>query len=409
MAPADLPPKRGLFSALQRYPAYRKLWTGSVLAQIAQWMQSIALGWIALDLSDSAFFVGIVSFVAGIPFLVVGLPAGMLIDRFDRRRVLMMCQAVAAVVAVILSVMIISGWIEQWHLLIAAFLNGSILAIMTPAQQAITPSLVEREDLTNAIALTSAGFNVARILGPSLAGAVIAFAGVGPTFAIQALALCSALTIIGSAKFPSITRAVGLVNATSVLEGLRYVLRRPDLRVLFLLAFIPNFFAFPYIQFLNVFAVDVLDIGAAPLGVMMATSGVGALSGSLVIAGRGSVVRLGPMLFGFTIIYACAILLLSTVRTMPATIPLLYVGGFLGAMFMSQNNAAVQHRITDDVRGRVLGAYVLNQGLLPLGALPMGLIAGAFGVPVAMAIGASLTILATVALAIGTNPLWKEL
>lgn len=404
----DLEP-RGTFSALQRYPAYRKLWSGSVLAQIAQWMQTIALGWIALELSGSAFFVGIVSFVAGIPFLVVGMPAGMLIDRFDRRTVLLTCQAIAALIALFLAIDIGFGWVQEWHLLVAAFLNGSMLAIMTPAQQAITPSLVERKDLTNAIALTSAGLNLARIFGPSLAGTVIALAGVGPTFAIQALALFAAFAIIVRADFPAQEQRSRVVGAGAVLEGLRYVRQRSDLRVLFLLAFIPNFFAFPYIQFLNVFAVDVLDIGAGALGVMMATSGFGALTGSLVIAGRRTMWKLGPMLFGFTIIYACCIIALSTVRVMPATIPFLFMGGLLGALFMSQNNAAVQHRISDDVRGRVLGAYVLNQGLLPLGALPMGLVAGTWGVPVAMSVGASLTIIATLALAVTTHPLWQEL
>jgi MFS family permease len=357
-APGSEPdlPHGGVFSALKRYPAYRQLWSGSVLAQIAQWMQAIALGWIALELSNSAFFVGVLSFVGGMPFLVVGIPAGMIVDRFDRRTVLLICQAVAALVAVVLSSIIILGWVEQWHLLVAAFLNGSMLAIMTPAQQALTPSLVEKRDLTNAVALTSAGFNLARILGPSLAGTVIALVGVGPTFMIQATALLAAFGLILRARFPKIERTTGVVKASAVLDGLRYVVRRPDLRVLFMLAFIPTFFAFPYIQFLNVYAVDVLDIGAGALGIMMATSGVGALTGSLVVAGRKSAARLGPVLFGATLIYGATILALSTIRSMPLTIPFLFMGGFLGATFMSQNNAAVQHRITDDVRGRVLGA-----------------------------------------------------
>lgn len=399
----------GVFTALRHYPAYRQLWSGSVLAQIAQWMQTIALGWIALDLSGSAFFVGVVSFVAGMPYLIVGIPAGMVIDRVDRRLVLMSCQALAAAVAVILSLVIIAGWIEPWHLLIAAFANGSLLAVMTPAQQAITPSLVERRDLTNAIGLTSAGLNLARIFGPSLAGVVIALAGVGPAFLIQAIALAAAFFMILRADFPKLEARRGVMNASAVLEGLRYVRQRPDLRVLFFLAFIPTFFTFPYIQFLNVFVVDVLEIGAGALGVMMATSGVGALTGSLVVAGRKSTTHLGPLLFGFILIYGASIFTLSTLRSFPATIPFLFLGGFLGATFMGQNNAAVQHRITDEVRGRVLGAYFLNSGLLPLGALPMGLVANSFGVPVAMAIGASLTIIATLLVGFFTHPLWREL
>ncbi|MGH2547872.1 MAG: MFS transporter, partial [Thermomicrobiales bacterium] len=138
----------GLFSALQRYPIFRRLWFGAVLAQLGQWMQTVALGWIALDLTDSAFFVGLVSFMSGIPFIIVAVPAGVLIDRFDRRQVLLFCQGFAAILAVVMAIDVMAGTVEPWHLLIAAFINGSLLSILTPTQQAITPALVAREDLT---------------------------------------------------------------------------------------------------------------------------------------------------------------------------------------------------------------------------------------------------------------------
>jgi MFS family permease len=403
----SVPEKQGLFSALQRYPAFRQLWFGSLLGQLAQWMQSVALGWIALELTDSAFFVGIVSFMAGIPFIVVAIPAGIMIDRFDRRKVLLSCQAAAAVLAIIVAADILSGFVEPWHLLVAAFLNGSLLSIMTPTQQALTPSLVAREDLTNAIGLTSAGNNMARIFGPSLAGLVIGFSSTGIAFLMQATALVVAFFLIARARFPERQRTT-TVKPAAALDGLSYILRRDDLRVLFILAFIPTFFTFPYIQFLNVFAVDILHIGAARLGIMMATSGVGAVTGSLIVAGRRSSTAQGPLLFALTVIYGVVILVLSAVRIFPLTLPLLFMGGVLGAMFMSQNNALVQHRISDEMRGRVLGAYMLNQGLLPLGALPMGIIAGASSVPIAMAVGASLTVVATVLLAV-VSPAWRTL
>jgi len=401
------PARQGLFSAIQQYPAFRQLWMGSLLGQLAQWMQTVALGWIALELTDSAFFVGVVSFMAGIPFILVAIPAGMLIDRFDRRRVLLICQAAAAVLATLVAIDILAGLVEPWHLLVAAFLNGSLLSIMTPTQQALTPSLVPREDLTNAIGLTSAGHNMARIFGPSLDGVVIGFSSTGIAFLMQAIALVIAFLLIARARFPQRERTIATVKPTAALDGLAFILRRDDLRVLFLLVLIPTFFTFPYIQFLNVFAVDVLDIGAAKLGVMMATSGVGAVTGSLIIAGRRTVTAQGPLLLALTVIYGVVILALSAVRVFPLTLPFLFMGGVLGSMFMSQNNALVQHRISDDMRGRVLGAYMLNQGLLPLGALPMGILAGATSVPIAMAVGASLTIVTTTLLAV-TAPAWRS-
>jgi hypothetical protein len=173
------------------------------------------------------------------------------------------------------------------------------------------------------------------------------------------------------------------------------VLRRDDLRALFFLAVIPNLFTFPYIQFLNVFARDVLDIGAGGLGLLMACSGSGAVVGSLVVAGRRSTKAQGTALILLTIVYGLVIIGVSASRHLALAMPLLFIGGFLGSCFMAQNNALVQHRITDDVRGRVMAAYMLVNGLLPLGAMPMGVIAGAISVPIAIAIGASLTVLLT--------------
>lgn len=384
----------GLFSALQRYPTFRRLWFGAVLAQLGQWMQTVALGWIALDLTDSAFFVGLVSFMSGIPFIVVAVPAGVLIDRFDRRQVLLFCQGFAAILAVVMAVDVMAGTVEPWHLLIAAFLNGSLLSILTPTQQAITPSLVAREDLTNAIGLTSAGGNATRVIGPSIAGAIIGASSAGPAFLVQAMALGFAFVLVTRTKFPEQIRG-GTVKIRAALDGISYVLRRDDLRALFFLAVIPNLFTFPYIQFLNVYARDVLDIGAGGLGLLMACSGSGAVVGSLVVAGRRSTKRQGRALILLTVAYGVVIIGVSASRHLQLAMPLLFIGGFLGSCFMSQNNALVQHRITDEVRGRVMAAYMLVNGLLPLGAMPMGVIAGAMSVPIAIAIGASLTVTLT--------------
>jgi MFS family permease len=387
----------GLFSALQRYPTFRRLWFGSVLAQLGQWMQTVALGWIALDLTDSAFFVGLVSFMSGIPFIIVAVPAGVLIDRFDRRQVLLFCQGFAGILAVVMAIDVMAGTVEPWHLLIAAFLNGSLLSILTPTQQAITPALVAREDLTNAIGLTSAGGNATRVIGPSIAGAIIGVTSAGPAFLVQAIALAFAFILISRTTFPAQIRG-GAVKIRQALDGMAYVLRRDDLRALFLLAVIPNLFTFPYIQFLNVYARDVLDIGAGGLGLLMACSGSGAVVGSLVVAGRRSTKAQGRALILLTIAYGLVIVGVSASRHLPMAMSLLFIGGFLGSCFMSQNNALVQHRVTDDVRGRVMAAYMLVNGLLPLGAMPMGVIAGAISVPIAIAIGASLTVLLTLIL-----------
>jgi MFS family permease len=379
-----------LFTALQRYPAYRRLWLGAFATALGQWMQSTALGWLALELTDSASFVGIVAFVAGVPFLLVSIPAGVLIDRFDRRRVLMACQGLTALLAVFVAGDVIAGTVRPWHLLVAGFFNGSLQAVLSPTQQSLVPRLVPRHDLTNAVGLMSAGQNLTRVVGPSVAGAAIGLFGTGEAFLLQAAALIVALVLIGTAAIP-VMKGTAAVPVRSAFDGMRLILRRPDLQALFLLASIPTFFAFPYISFLSVFARDVLRIGPEGLGLLLAASGTGAVAGSLLVASGGQPTRAGRTIVIRTVAYGLVIAGVAASRSVYLSLPLLLMAGLLGANFMSANNALLQLRITDEMRGRVMGAYMLTWGLMPLGAMPMGLLAGAVGAPIAVASGAALT------------------
>jgi predicted MFS family arabinose efflux permease len=372
--------------AVARHPVFRSLWFGALASSVGQWMQQVALGWLAIVMTNSPGFVGIVTFSAGLPFLVVAPFGGALIDRIDRRRLMLTCQVIAFVLATVLAVDVMSGFVRPWHLPIAAFLNGSLLALLIPTQQSLVPSLVPREDLTNAIGLVSAGQNMTRVVGPSVAGIVIGTIGVGPTFLAQAIAVAvSFILVLGIVLPPRARRTAG---GRGIFDGIRLVASRPDLRSLFLLASIPTLFVFPYIGFLNVFARDILRIGAEGLGLLMAVSGCGAVTGSLLVAAAARSEGTGRLLVGMTVLYGVPIVGVALSRTLWITLPLLFLAGMLGAAFMSGNNALVQHRVTDDVRGRVMGAYMLTWGLMPLGSLPMGMVADRIGTPVAVAGGA---------------------
>jgi MFS family permease len=394
-----------LFSALVRYPTFRRLWLGATAASLGQWMQSTALGWLALDLTDSKSFVGLVALMAGLPFLLVSVPAGVLIDRFDRRRVLMMSQALAATLACFVAFDVMTGWVQPWHLLLAAFLNGSLQAILSPTQQSLVPRLVARDSLTNAVGLMSAGQNMTRVVGPSIAGATIGFIGTGEAFLLQAAALVTALWLIGTARFPTIPRQTSTLDLRGMLDGFKIVSGRQDLRALFLLACIPTFFVFPYISFLTVFARDILKIGPAGLGILMAASGSGAVIGALMVASGRRRDGAGRALIANTVLYGVVIVAVALSRTVYLTLPLLVITGLLGAYFMSSNNVLLQHRITDDVRGRVMGTYMLTFGLMPLGAMPMGLLADHLGTPTAVATGAILSSVFAAGLGVASKPL----
>jgi MFS family permease len=405
VAVPHLQPRFAVFGAVVRYPTFRRLWLGAMAASLGQWMQTTALGWLALDLTNSKSFVGFVAFMAGVPFLLVSVPAGVLIDRFDRQRVLMTSQALAALFASVVAADVISSRVQPWHLLVAAFLNGSLQAILNPTQQSVVPRLVRRDDLTNAVGLVSAGQNMTRVVGPSLAGAAIGFIGTGEAFLLQSAALVLALALVGTAKFPNVPKRAADVGFHGMLDGLRIVAGRSDLRSLFLLASIPTFFVFPYLSFLSVFARDILKIGPEGLGLLMAASGSGAVIGALMVASGGRRDGAGRSLIVNTVAYGGVIASMAVSRSVYLSLPLLVLAGLLGANFMSANNAILQHRITDDVRGRVMGTYMLTFGLMPLGAMPMGLLADRVGTPAAVATGALISSVLAAVLGIASRTL----
>lgn len=372
--------------AVARYPVFRRMWFGMLAASAGQWMQQVALGWLAIILTNSPAFVGIVTFCAGLPFIVIAPLGGSLIDRVDRRRLMLTGQCCAFVLAGILAVDVIGGFVQAWHLPVAAFINGSLQSLLNPTQQSLVPTLVSKKDLTNAIGLMGAGQNMTRVVGPSIAGVMIGSLGVGPTFLLQAAAIAVSFVLVKGITLPPRPRSA--TSGKGVFDGVRLIISRPDLRGLFLLASIPTFFVFPYIGFLNVFARDVLHIGAQGLGLLMAVSGSGAVVGALLVATAGRAEGAGRLLLWMTVIYGATIVGVAFSRTLWITLPLLFCAGVLGSAYMSGNNVIVQHRVGDDVRGRVMGAYMLTWGLMPLGALPMGLLGDHVGITTAVAAGA---------------------
>ncbi|MCC7023863.1 MAG: MFS transporter [Thermomicrobiales bacterium] len=398
--------RRSFWEALAAWPVFRRLWLGALAASAAQWMQQIALGWLAVVMTNSPAFVGIVAFSSGVPFIVISPLGGILIDRFDRRKLMLICQGLACLLASLVAVDIMAGLVQPWHLPVAALLNGSLQALLSPTQQSLVPSLVPRGALTNAVGLMSAGQNMTRVVGPSIAGVVIGVAGVGQAFLLQAAALALSFAFVwGIALEPRAPLAIGSRGA---FEGVRLVASRPDLRGLFLLVSIPMFFVFPYISFLNVFARDVLQIGAEGLGVLMAASGCGAVVGSLVVATMSRTEGTGRMLLWATILYGVPVLIAAMSRTVWITLIMVFLGSLLSAILMSANNAILQHRVTDDVRGRVTGAYMLTWGLMPLGSLPMGMAADRLGAPAAVAGGAIISTILAILLGL-TLPAIREI
>jgi MFS family permease len=376
-----------LFQALVHHRQFRYLWAAGVITQLGQWFQNVALGWLALTLTNSPSFVGKIGFASGVPILLLSLPAGALLDRLDRRRALFICQIVGALLAIVVAVVNWRGLIEPWHLIIAAILSGALLAVSQPATQTLVPALVPRADLPNALALTSAGNSSTRIIGPSIAGILIGAVGLAGCFVAQAGTLFGAAALTMLIRLPQGARAGAAVSG-GLVDGLRIIRRDRTLTGLLLLGAAPALLAYPYIQMLPVFVRDVLHLDARGLGLIMAASGIGSLGGALFIARLNHYAHKGRLTLTIGITYGFVLTAFTMSHWPILTAALLACSAFLGSAFYSGNQILVQTHTSEAMRGRVMGALALSFGLTPVGALLIGELAQYLGVSWGVAIGA---------------------
>jgi len=378
---------------LRIYPAFRTLLLGTLATNSAFWMYQVCVGWLALQLMDSPLFVGLTAFVGGIPLLVVSLPAGVMIDRYDRRMVLMVAQIAVMVVAAVFALLVGTGAIAPWSTLVLVAAYGTAMSFIFPTRTTIVTMLVEREDLANAVALNAAGQNACRVIGPALAGVLIAVIGIAGTFAVAALLQILALS--ATLRLP-VSTPVGTARGGSVWEsltlGFRIVARDSFLSSLILLAVTTNVLVMPYIAMMPVFARDVLGIGSTGLGLLLASTGLGTVAGALAVAASR---RLGSWSRAQVVTAATfsgLVLIFALTSNLPLAVLLLFAAGGVSAAFMALAQTALQLRVDDDVRGRVLSIYLATWGMLPFGQLAVGVIAERIGAPLATAFACALAL-----------------
>jgi MFS family permease len=372
--------------SLRVYPAFRLLLMGTLATNSAFWMYQVCVGWLALQLMDSPLFVGLTGFVGGIPLLVVSLPAGVMIDRYDRRTVLLVAQFAVMVVAGVFALLVDTSAIAAWSTLVLVAAYGTAMSFIFPTRTTIVTMLVERKDLANAVALNAAGQNACRVTGPALAGVLIAVIGVAGTFAVAALLQILALT--ATLRLPVSTpvrTAHGGSAWASLTLGLRIVAQDTFLSSLILLAVTTNILVMPYITMMPVFARDVLGVGSAGLGLLLASTGLGTVAGALAVAAsrrlgswsRAQVVTAGT--------FAGLVVVFALTPNLPLVVLLLFAAGGTSAAFLAITQTALQLRVDDDVRGRVLSIYLATWGMLPFGQLAVGFVAERVGAPLATA------------------------
>lgn len=366
---------------------YRLLWTGTVVTQLGQWMQQVAIGWLVLELTDSSTFLGLVGFARGLPMLLLALPAGVLADRIDRRLLLMWFQAGGAVVAVALTALVLFDWIRPWHIIVLSILGGGVMAFIAPTRQAAVPGVVPRELMANAIAMNSAGQNATRVVGPSLAGILISAFGTAICFLAQAVGFIWALVMSFQLRVPPVSHArVRAGIRENITDGLGYIRGSTTLSGLMVMAAVPILLAQPYIQMMPVFARDVLDVGSSGLGLLMAANGFGALLGALLYGAIGDRIRQqGRFQIVTAAGFGVALALFAISSWFWLSLVLVAVTGAISAVYMAANNTILQLTVDDAYRGRVMSVYMMTWGMMPFGTLPMGILSDLFGAPTAVA------------------------
>jgi MFS family permease len=381
-----------LFASLA-HRDFRFFLAGAVLSNIGTWMQQVALGWLVLGLTGSAFFVGLVSFTGNIPVTFLVLFAGVAADRLDRKQLIIWTQVVMLVLALIL------GYITQIHvvnipaIIIISLGFGLMTAIMFPAWQAFLSDIVPKKDLMNAIAINSAQFHLARLVGPAVAGLVLAAWGASANFYINAfsfLAVILAMLAIRPDRHP---KAPEFGVMSHLKEGFAYVRGKPVIRTLLLSVGMITLFGMPYATLMPVFVKNVLHLGASGFGFMMAANGAGALSGALLVGAlaphvkRETLIKVGATTFG------AGLVLLGFVRHVALAVPVLVLCGGAFLVTNSAINTSLQSLTPRRLRGRVMSMFVLMfMGIMPFAGLVFGAIAEWTGVAYAIAIGGMITV-----------------
>ena len=360
---------------------YRYFWLGNFLSNIGTWMQNVALGWLVLDLSNSAFWLGVVGFASSVPMLVFSLLGGVIADRMDRRRLLIRTQSAMMLFAFVLAALSYAKVITVPQIVVLAFLTGVAMSLNMPAYQALVPQLVPREDLTNAIGLNSAQFNLSRIIGPSLGGLVMAWLGASTNFLLNGVSFLALLLVLVRLRIPPPEHDGSSASLWRRLaDGFRYVGRHREMSTLMMLVALASLFGIPYLMFMPYFARDILHSGPRGLGLLLACSGFGSLGAASTVAYLGvtGVRRRGRLLVLSGSAFFLAVILFTLSRNFYLSCGLLVVAGYCTILMVATVNTLLQHLSADEMRGRVMSIYTMAfLGFAPIGSLIAGSLAGA--------------------------------
>jgi MFS family permease len=377
-----------------RHRNYRLFFTGQLISMIGTWMQSVAQSWLVYRLTGSSLSLGLVGFVSQIPVFLVAPIGGLAADRFPRRRILVATQCSAMALALLLAFLTLTGRIELWHVLVLGGLLGVVNAFDIPGRQAFVVEMVGRKDLPSAIALNSSIVNGARIVGPAVAGLLVAAVGEGWCFLLNGASYVAVIVGLLLMRIPPETRrrVAGSAGA-EILEGFRFVVGETPVRSLVLLLGLMSLMGMPYAVLMPIFAERVLGGGARGLGILMGASGAGALLGAIALVLRRRLRGLSRWVALSSAGFGLALIAFSLSRTFWLSVLILVPLGCAMMVQMTASNTLVQSMVPDELRGRVMSVYsMVFMGMGPFGTLLAGALAASLGAPLTTAIGGAVCV-----------------
>ncbi|TCD48245.1 MFS transporter [Chlorobium sp. N1] len=396
------PLKESLLSAFPAFRSvnFRRYFPGQVVSMVGTWIQMVAQGWLVLELTGSAFDVGLAAAASTLPTLFLSLYGGVLVDRHPRRVILFWTQSSAMVLAFILGIFALAGTVTMPIILVLSFLLGCVNAINVPALQAFLSEMVEREHLSSAIALNSAIYNGSRVIGPAIAGVLIAVAGTGTAFIVNGFSffavLLSLLLIRTGTRSP---RTENVHPVRAILDGLSYSWRHPLIRTIVVFIAVISIFAWSYVTMLPVVAKRSFQMDATGLGWLYGVSGIGSVIGTVLVSiYSGRVDRL-VFIAGGTILFALSLMGFTYTLFLPLAFFFLFLCGLGLVAAVSTMSATIQGSVDDRYRGRVMSLYMMVfMGFMPIGNLEVGWLSEQFGTGPAIRFGCTVTLAAAVAI-----------
>lgn len=383
-----------------RHRNYRIFFAGQVISLIGTWLQSTAEGWLVYSLSESPVMLGVIRFCTMLPFALLALFGGIVADRHPKRRILIATQTASMLLALLLALLVHLGVIEVWHVAAIGFALGVVNAFDVPARQAFVVELVGREDLINGIALNSSMFNLARVVGPAVAGLLIGVVGMAGCFLINGLSYLAVIFGYSRLRLPEPEeKPAPAPFREALVEAARYIAGNGPLRRILILVSTFSLFGASSIVLMPVFAKDILDGDAKSFGLLMACNGCGALLGGLTLASQGKRFTRRSLVYGG--LFGCCIFLVAFALSTSFWLSggLLVGAGFFMIIFLATANTSTQIRSPDALRGRIMGFYSLGfLGLSSVGGLLSGWLARMLGAPGAVILGAGVCALVGMAL-----------